>query len=126
MKKKGIFLVKLLALWLFFFLFAGHVLAIDTGLQATAGVNGAGYNTDINLQTYIGLGIKAILGVAGAVFFAVLVYGGILWMISNGEEGKIKSARTMIVYSVMGLIIILGGFAIVNFVTTNIAEETLK
>lgn len=124
MKKRDLFLVKLLALWLFFFLFAGNALAgSKTGLTETAaGV----YNTTVNLQQYIGLGIQAVLGVAGAVFFAILVYGGILWMISNGEEKKITSARTMITYSVAGLIIILGGFAIVNFVTTNIANKTLN
>lgn len=122
MKKRNIVLVKLFALWIFFFLFAGHALAVDTGLTAAAGA----YDTDVNLSGYIGLGIQAILGIAGAVFFAVLVYGGILWMVSNGEEKKITSARTMITYSVAGLIIILGGFAIVNFVTTNIANETLS
>lgn len=122
MKKKNIFLVKLFVLWVFFFLFAGHALAIDTGLVGAAGA----YNTKVTLQEYIGIGIQAVLGVAGAVFFAVLVYGGILWMISNGEEKKIKEATRMITYSVAGLIIILGGFAIVNFVTTNIAQKTLN
>jgi len=122
MKKRIIaFGIQTLSLFLFF-LYPNVVAAIDTGLDTTAtGV----YNTSLKLPGFIGLGVQAVLGVAGAVFFAILVYGGILWMISDGEEKKITKARTMIFYAVAGLLIAMGAFAITRFITDQIASKTL-
>lgn len=98
--------------------------AVDTGLEKTANV--AGFETGITLQEFIGYGIQAVLALVGAVFFAILVYGGILWMLSDGEQGKITKARGMIFYAVAGLFVVLGAYAVTNFVTTQIAERALK
>ncbi len=58
-------------------------------------------------------------------FFAVLViavivimFSGVQIITSKGDSEKIKSARTRLVYSIIGLIVLLGGFFIVNTLST--------
>ena len=46
-----------------------------------------------------------------ALFF--LIYGGFTWMTSQGEKAKIESARTTIIYAVVGLFVSLLSFAII-------------
>jgi hypothetical protein len=121
MKKVGVFFFMSM-LFLSIFFNALQVEAIETGLVGSAtGV----YNTSLTVQGCIGLGIQALLGVVGAIFFGILVYGGILWMFSDGEEKKITKARTMMFYAVAGLLIVLGAYAITKFITDQIATKTL-
>ena len=120
---KGKKAVCFCALLFFFFIFAHSADAIDTGLSATA--NTAGYSTGVSIQTYIGYGIQAVLGVVGAVLFAMLVYGGVMWMISEGDQTKIKKARDIITYAIIGIIIILGAYTVTQFITNQIATKAL-
>lgn len=75
---------------------------------------------------YIGYGIQAILGIVGALFFALIVYGGLLWMLSEGEQTKITKAQKMITYAVAGLGIVLGAYTITSFITTQIVTKVLQ
>lgn len=64
-------------------------------------------------------GIIAILGLVAVVF---IVIGGINYMTSAGDSGKVEKAKKTILYSVIGLIICALAFAIVNFVIANIIK----
>jgi hypothetical protein len=50
----------------------------------------------------------------------MIIYGGIIYVISAGESGKINQAKTIIMYSVVGLVIAMSAFVIVNFVISRI------
>jgi hypothetical protein len=39
-----------------------------------------------------------------------------MWMISRGEDDKVKKARNIIVYAVIGLIIVAAAYAITSLV----------
>ena len=72
-------------------------------------------NTDsINspIQNIIGLMLFAI----GTISVIMIIVGGIRYVISNGEAARIKSAKDTILYAVIGLIVSLLAYAIVNFV----------
>ncbi len=53
-------------------------------------------------------------GVA-ALFF--VIYAGIKYIRSGGEEEKIKSARETLTYAIIGLVVILLSFAIINIIS---------
>lgn len=55
-----------------------------------------------------------VLVTLAALFF--LIWGGISWIMSGGEEEKIAEARSKIVYAILGLIIAFLSFFIVNSV----------
>lgn len=63
--------------------------------------------------------INAVISVLGIVAVAVIVIGGQRYIVSQGDASKITAARGMIIYGVVGLIVALLAFAIVNFVLTS-------
>jgi len=62
------------------------------------------------------------LGFLGIIAVAIVLVGGFQWMTALGDEEKVKKARKLIGSGVVGLIIILAAYAIVNFVLTEIAR----
>lgn len=63
--------------------------------------------------------INAIIGVLGLVAVVVIIIGGVQYMTSSGDAGKVKKAKDTILYGVIGLVIVILAFAIVNFVINN-------
>lgn len=63
--------------------------------------------------------LNAVIGVAGLVAVIFVIVGGFNYMTSSGDPGKIKKAKDTILYAVIGLIICVLAFAIVNFVIKN-------
>ena len=66
--------------------------------------------------------INGVIGVLGIVCVVVVLIGGINYMTSAGDPGKVKKARDTILYGVIGLIISALAFAIVNFVIVNVLK----
>lgn len=64
--------------------------------------------------------VNGIIAVLGVVAVVVIVIGGVLYMTSAGDPGKVKRAKDTILYAAIGLIICVLSFAIVNFVVLNI------
>ena len=60
--------------------------------------------------------INLILGILGIVAVIMIIIGGIRYTTSGGDSAGIKSARDTIIYAVVGLVIAILSFAIVNFV----------
>lgn len=52
----------------------------------------------------------------GALTLLVIIYGGLLWMTSAGNEERISKAKKTLGYGVLGLVIVLGSYTLVNFV----------
>jgi len=60
--------------------------------------------------------INIFLSVAGAVALLVITIAGFRYAASRGTPGAVTQARDAIIYSLIGLVIIISAFAIVNFV----------
>jgi hypothetical protein len=60
--------------------------------------------------------LVAIIGIAGIVAAAVLVFNAILYVTAGGDDGKIQKATKGITYAVVGLVVVSIAFLIVNFV----------
>lgn len=64
--------------------------------------------------------INVITGVVGVIAVLVIVIGGILYVTSTGDATKAKRAQHTILYGIVGLIIALLAYAIVNFVLKSV------
>ncbi len=64
--------------------------------------------------------INAIIAALGIVCVVVVIIGGVSYMTSTGDSGKVKKAKDTILYGVIGLVVCVLAFAIVNFVINNI------
>ena len=60
------------------------------------------------------------LYIIGAISVLMLIYGGIRYTISMGDEKAVTAAKNTILYAVVGIIVALMAFAIVNFVLTSL------
>jgi glucan phosphoethanolaminetransferase (alkaline phosphatase superfamily) len=62
--------------------------------------------------------INILLTILGMTAVVMIVIGGIRYTTSNGESSAIKSAKDTILYSVIGLIVAILAYTIVNFVVS--------
>lgn len=67
--------------------------------------------------------INGVIGILGAVAAIFILIGGINYMTSAGDPGKTKKAKDTILWAVIGLIIAVLTFAIVNLVIVNILGQ---
>ncbi|MBR3052308.1 hypothetical protein IKG60_01655 [Candidatus Saccharibacteria bacterium] len=77
---------------------------------------------DYVLNTAVVNIINAIIGVLGLVCVVVMIIGGVNYMTSSGDAGKVKKAKDTILYGLIGLVVCVLAFAIVNFVIQNIIK----
>lgn len=66
--------------------------------------------------------INVAIGLAGLVAVVVVVFGGQRYLTSAGDPGRVKQAKDMVMYGVIGLVVAVLAWAIVNFVLTNVAN----
>ena len=69
-----------------------------------------------SLMGMIQVVINVLLSVIGVVAVLVIILGGVQYTTSLGDAGKVKKAKDTIMYGIIGLVIALLAFAIVNFV----------
>lgn len=60
--------------------------------------------------------INVMLIVGGVIAVIMIIIGGIRYMTSNGEQSNVKAAKDTILYAVIGLVVSVLAFSIVNFV----------
>lgn len=60
--------------------------------------------------------IDTLLFIIGALSVIMIIVGGILYVISQGDSGNVTKAKNTILYSVVGLIVAGLAYAIVHFV----------
>lgn len=72
--------------------------------------------SDNSLLATIGTIINVILGLVGLVAVAVMILGGFQYITSAGDTAKVTKAKNTILYGVVGLVIAVLAYAIVNFV----------
>lgn len=106
--------------------------ASDSAQSVQKGVNAIGGDKNQpKLESFIQQIINVILFIIGAVAVIMIIIGGIRYVVSAGDQAAVTGAKNTILYSVVGLIVALLAYAIVNFVidnmlkTTNISDQTI-
>ena len=60
--------------------------------------------------------INAFLSIVGVLLLIYLLHAGYEWMTARGEEEKVEKAKDTITRAFIGLIIVMGAYAIWSFV----------
>ena len=93
-------------------------LAVSGGVQE--GVNAAkGDDQPVNLFGNAGIFntiVNVLLFIIGAVAVIMIVIGGLRYVLSGGDSNQVQSAKNTILYAVVGVIVALLAYAIINFV----------
>ncbi|MBQ3467989.1 hypothetical protein IJH19_00360 [Candidatus Saccharibacteria bacterium] len=69
---------------------------------------------------------NTLLLIIGIISVVMLIYGGFRYIISGGDNKKVADAKNTILYAIIGLIISLLAYAIINFVITAITGQNLN
>ncbi len=114
--------------FVFFLLFAFLVfntpaLAVELGgLEKTA--TKANIKGDIvNPTDAVTQIIQWVLSFVGVIFLILMIYGGFVWMTSNGNQESIQKAQQIIGSAVLGLVIVLSAYAMTIFMGTTFGAK---
>ena len=66
-------------------------------------------------EYYVGLLLNGLFSILGIVAIAMLIYSGFVWMTARGNESKVEKAKENIIDVIMGLIFIIGSYALTTF-----------
>lgn len=88
----------------------------DAKSQITDSLNNVNDGNTTDLGGGIKTGIDMLLFIIGAISVIVIIIGGIKYVVSNGDSGAIQSAKNTIMYAVIGLIVAILSYSIINFV----------
>jgi predicted small integral membrane protein len=104
MKKTTILSIALLA-----FLLGTTPVFAQTVSATTGGVS--------QIQSFIQSVIQVLITLAGAVSVGFFVWGGFGYITSSGNPEKLDQSKKTILYSAIGLAIVLGAFVLSSIVT---------
>jgi hypothetical protein len=91
----------------------GSGLLKDVGGQAKL-------NTAQTPEGYVSILVNAAFAILGVIFLILMVYGGYLWLQARGNEESVSHAKSTISNAIIGLIIVLGAYAISVFIVSRI------
>lgn len=74
------------------------------------------------LSSRIGQIVGTILSFVGVVFLILIIYAGLQWMTSRGNQQEVEKSKDLIIAAVIGLIIVLGAYAITAFIGTELVK----
>jgi len=94
----------------------------DSGLDLSAKSSGFKVDSPVTITDIIGNALLVFLSFLGVIFFAYIIYGGIVWMTADGNETKVKKANDIVMNSLYGLIITMSAFVISWLVINNIVK----
>ncbi|MCK4539696.1 IPT/TIG domain-containing protein [Candidatus Parcubacteria bacterium] len=104
--------------------------AVNFALAQDIGVNYAGNlglqaASETDIRTLIVNIIRYALTFLGIIAVVMIMYGGFIWMTSNGQPDRVQKAKNILIAAAIGLIIVISAFAIVTFIVS-ITGDTLE
>ena len=81
-----------------------------------------GDNFFVKIQNLINQSIGVLLGIATLVFLV----GVIQYVIAGGDEKKTSAAKTYMLYGIIGLVVMVAAWGIVNLIVTTLGLQTTK
>ena len=106
-----------------FFIFAGCLIAHPSFAQTA--LESVGSSSGLPTQSIaiiIARVIRITLSILGILAVLLIIYGGWLFMVSQGDPAKTKKAITILKNTGIGLLIILTSFAVVSFVLDRLID----
>lgn len=82
----------------------------------------AGYKTkDLDLLEVVITVIRLVLSAIGIIFIILIIYSGFTWMTAGGSDEKVSKSKAVLKNSVIGLVIIIGAYAVSYFVVQSLS-----
>lgn len=106
-----------------FFLTAGYSLAAtpDLGTSTIDSTIALSSTSPIQIATNI---INFLMGFLSILAVGLILWGGFIWMTSNGSEEKISTAKKILKNGAIGLLIILSAWGITYFILSKLITAT--
>ena len=82
--------------------------------------NPLGNVTDI--FTFINILLDAVLKLGAVLAVMAIIYAGFLFVTASGDEGKIETAKSVLLYTVIGIAILLGARLIAAVITNTVTN----
>jgi hypothetical protein len=79
---------------------------------------------DIKMMKTVQNVVNVLLFVAGIIAVIVIVVSGIKFVSSRGDSGAVTKARQTLMHAVIGLVVTVMAFAIVNFVISRLGDTS--
>ena len=92
---------------------------ITSGMNATS----AGTSTPTDANVVIKNVTNIMFFIIGAVSVIMLIYGGIRYTTSGGNTNSVTAAKNTIMYSIIGLVVAILAFAVVQFVVIQVMDS---
>lgn len=91
--------------------------------SAKSGLNALGGKSE-DASSIVKKVIDFLLFLIGVIAVIMVIYGGIQYALSAGDPNKVSKAKNTIVYAVIGIVVAMLAFAIVNFVVDQFNKGT--
>ena len=103
---------------------AASLLTSDASAQVSSGINAATTSEmqGKSVNNTVGSIVNILLWVVGILSVTMIVWSGFKYITSAGDTSKLASAKSTLIYAVVGLIIAIMAYAIVNFVRTEVTS----
>lgn len=96
----------------------------DSIQQGVSGVGGGDSASQDDLKNDIKTIVNVMLFILGAIAVIMIIVGGIRYTTSNGDAQQTKGAKDTILYAVVGLVVAILAYAIVNFVISSFSNKS--
>lgn len=116
-----IFLVAILVLP--YFVFAETTGSALQKLKSVGSGGGYAAATEYSFSGILGTVVSAALSLLGVIFIILMLYAGYNWMTASGDEQKIEKAKDTIWRAIIGIIIVVGSYAIWDFILTKFINK---
>jgi hypothetical protein len=98
------------------FIFLPTISYAQTNELMTNLINGTPVLPQADLVGIIFRIIQYVLMFVGVIAVVIIIYGGFIWMTAGGNDEKVNKAKKILVNGLIGLIVIILSYAIVQFV----------
>lgn len=104
---------------------AGKAMAMTSVEEGAAAARGDGMPAELIGDNGVFTRLtNTLLMAVGIVAVVMLLFGGLRYITSGGDSKKVTDAKNTILYAIIGLVICVLSYAIVNFVLTTIGVST--
>jgi len=99
-------------------LVAPDLVSADTVSQACDGVQAAGGGAcnGNQLEKFLKDIVNILLFVIGTISVIMIIVGGLRYVLSGGDAGSIKAGKDTVIYAIIGLVVSIMAYAIINWV----------
>lgn len=120
MNKTTIRIVILVAILVSMIMMVGTVQAATGVDEALGQVKTSGSLSKKKVGDVVKIVVDTMLYIIGIISVVMIIFGGIKYATSAGDSNKVTSAKNTLVYSIVGLVVAVLAYAIVQFVFDSI------